>query len=262
MSVAFPPAGVDLSAASDHCPGRHTPFLLEHCTWLWLDQAVPLVHCRFDLAAYRDSLFEQLQIPLPDAIGNCAIRRRAEFLAGRYCATRALQHLGLQDNFVDIGERRNPVWPRGFTGSISHSHGEAVAVVMHQGINGRPPASQLRGLGVDIEKTVSRKTAANIGRRVLTSAERQLLATSGLSPELSLTLAFSAKESFFKASYPAVKRYLDFDAVSVTDIDPQLRCLKLRINQPLHRRLPPGREVEVCCQMLEADRIMTWVIVD
>ncbi|MBR9909210.1 MAG: 4'-phosphopantetheinyl transferase superfamily protein [Gammaproteobacteria bacterium] len=237
------------------------PFLQENCSWLWHGRAVPLVHCSFDISRYRDTLFDELQIPLPASIRQSVLRRRAEYLAGRYCALRALDLLCLQPVSVGRDKLGIPTWPQGFTGSISHCRGQAVALVVQQDHAGRAGKAHWPGLGIDIEEIVPAETAANIECRLLDRAERAILDGASVSRQLLLTLMFSAKESFFKAAYPVVGRYFDFDAVSVIHIEPRLSSLRLRINQPLHSSLPTGRELDVSCQLLATQYVMTRVFI-
>ncbi len=54
--------------------------------------------------------------------------------------------------------------------------------------------------GVDIEEIFSAQTATELTDNIITPAEHERLADCGLAFSLALTLAFSAKESAFKAS--------------------------------------------------------------
>ncbi|MBA1838730.1 enterobactin synthase subunit EntD, partial [Escherichia coli] len=81
-----------------------------------------------------------------------------------------------------------PVWPAGVYGSISHCGTTALAVVSRQPI------------GIDIEEIFSAQTARELTDNIITPAEHKRLADCGLAFPLALTLAFSAKESAFKAS--------------------------------------------------------------
>jgi 4'-phosphopantetheinyl transferase EntD len=56
-----------------------------------------------------------------------------------------------------------------------------------------------------------------------------------------LTLVFSAKESFFKAAFPQVKAYFDFDAVKVFEIDLQQRVVRFSCTQNLSAGLWQGQ---------------------
>jgi 4'-phosphopantetheinyl transferase EntD len=82
-----------------------------------------------------------------------APQRLAEFAQGRWHARGALALLGAAGASVPMACDRSPVWPRGFTGSISHVPqdrgtgwpGHLVAVAAR--------AAHCGGLGVDLERT-------------------------------------------------------------------------------------------------------------
>ena len=50
-----------------------------------------------------------------------ATRRQREFAEGRACARTLLDRFGNWEE-VGVAEDRSPIWPHGFTGSISHSN--------------------------------------------------------------------------------------------------------------------------------------------
>ena len=102
-----------------------------------------------------------------------------------------------------IGELRQPVWPAGVYGSISHCGTTALAVVSRQPI------------GIDIEEIFSAQTARELTDNIITPAEHERLAECGLTFSLALTLAFSAKESAFKASEIQTDAdFLDYQIIS------------------------------------------------
>jgi 4'-phosphopantetheinyl transferase EntD len=70
-------------------------------------------------------------------------RRRAEFTTGRACARRALAELGVAPAAILSGDRREPLWPDGVVGAITHCAGFRAAAV------GR--ATDYRSIGIDAE---------------------------------------------------------------------------------------------------------------
>jgi enterobactin synthetase component D len=136
-----------------------------------------------------DSFHEHdlLWLPHHSQLQSCGRKRKAEHLAGRIAAVHALREFGLK-TVPGIGTQRQPVWPQGLFGSISHSASTALAVVSRQPV------------GIDIEAIFTPQTATELASSIVTHAEKELLANSGLSIEQALTLAFSAKESAFKAT--------------------------------------------------------------
>jgi 4'-phosphopantetheinyl transferase EntD len=125
--------------------------------------------------------------------------RRADFAAGRTAARRALGALGIEPRAIPSGERRAPVWPEGTVGSISHSGGWAVAAVAR--------SSDVFALGLDIE------VAAPLPEDVeaLVVGPRDRLGSSNYRA----TIAFSAKESVYKALQPARGWLLEFADVEL-----------------------------------------------
>src|SRR5208282_5779110 len=56
-------------------------------------------------------------------LGRSVPKRAQEFAAGRVCARRALAELGVVDFPLRVGEDREPLWPEGTVGSITHTTG-------------------------------------------------------------------------------------------------------------------------------------------
>lgn len=139
----------------------------------------------FDPASCHDH--DLLWLPHHAQLLSSGRKRKAEHLAGRIAAVHALREFGLK-TVPGIGTQRQPVWPQGLFGSISHSASTALAAVSRQPV------------GIDIEAIFTPQTATELASSIVTHAEKELLANSGLSIEQALTLAFSAKESAFKAT--------------------------------------------------------------
>ena len=184
----------------------------------------------FDLTAYHDALYGVLGIEFPSLLQRAVPKRKAEFLAGRYLTSLALQGLVGGRPVIGIGEHRQPLWPSPVCGSLSHTT-DAVGCVL----------STASGvcLGIDIENVLTTKTANNIADSIIDPTERAVFAQCDTSFELCLTAVFSAKESLFKALYPTVGAYFDFKAARLTVLDFAHRKLVLELTQDLglrHRR--------------------------
>src|SRR5215469_8800536 len=83
-------------------------------------------------------------LPAEEAsLGDAAARRRAEFATARDCARRALRRLGAPDGAILRGSKREPVWPRGIVGSITHCAGYRAAAVAR--------AAEILTVGIDAE---------------------------------------------------------------------------------------------------------------
>lgn len=97
---------------------------------------------------------------------------------------------------------RAPVWPKGFVGSISHTHDWVWAATAS--------TSTTRSLGIDVEKIVDAETAEEIQSVVATPQELERLEQLAGSHETGLTLAFSAKEAVYKCIAPLGVKWLNF----------------------------------------------------
>ncbi|MCO6058585.1 4'-phosphopantetheinyl transferase superfamily protein [Pseudomonas sp. MOB-449] len=194
--------------------------------------------CRFDPALLAADDFPRCAIPAPANIQRAVAKRQTEFLAGRLCARAALLALTGRADVPALGEDRAPVWPAGITGSISHSHGLATALVARN--------TQWRGLGLDLEEPLSAERALRLAEEILTPAELQRL--DGLPPDQQarrITLTFSLKESLFKALYPIVQKRFYFHDAELLDCDDARARLKLLID--LSAEWKAGTELEGWC---------------
>ena len=162
-----------------------------------------------------------LWLPHHDKLSNAVTKRKAEHLAGRIAAREALRFHGITDYVPGIGLHREPCWPPGFTGSITHSGNIALATVMVDS-----PLMPV-GIGIDYEEIITPAMAQNIYGGIIDSAERERLTASPFPFHYALTLAFSAKESLFKALFRHVGRYFDFSAVAISKIDDEQLTLTL-----------------------------------
>lgn len=160
--------------------------------------------CQFDLSLYTDDMFEEYGIARPEKLNKAIEKRKAEYIAGRYCAHQSLTQLsGHSPVAIDNTEDRSPVWPEGYVGSITHSKGFASAVVAKQ--------KDIRSIGIDSEKFISEKTANNIQTHILTETETFADNVCVSDDFITyLTIVFSAKESLFKSLHPLTKQFFDF----------------------------------------------------
>ncbi len=187
----------DAQPAGQNAGMTHTLIPPQGCSqarsdWLWPADAngLSLQRCQFDPGRLDGNDFARLGI---SAIQGVA-KRQMEYLAGRYCAAVALQSFGCL-KVPERGADRAPLWPADFSGSISHSHGVALAVVGRQ--------SAWRSLGLDLEARLSDERARRLCAEILTPAEQQRLQTlPGDAQATRVSLTFSLKESLFKALYP------------------------------------------------------------
>jgi enterobactin synthetase component D / holo-[acyl-carrier protein] synthase len=137
-------------------------------------------------------------------IANAHPQRRAEFATARRCAHRALDALGVPPAPIPAGASREPVWPEGIVGSITHCPGYHAAAV------GR--SRRYLSLGIDAEPDM--RLPNGVFEEICLPRERTRLGDSGCRhPDRPL---FSAKESVYKTWFPVARRWLGFDQVLVT----------------------------------------------
>jgi 4'-phosphopantetheinyl transferase EntD len=129
--------------------------------------------------------------------------RRREFACGRWCARNALKRFGIHDFPLRRGPHREPIWPAGIVGSITHTSGVCAAAAAS--------AKRYFGLGLDVEP--DKELEQRLVERVSTANERSYAGF--LLPELSARLVFSAKEAVYKCQFYLTRRFLDFNDVSI-----------------------------------------------
>ena len=137
-------------------------------------------------------------------LGKAVPGRVRDFAMGRTCARQALRRLGLPEATILRGPRREPKWPPGVVGSITHCRGYCAAAVALQhdvltvGIDAEPDAELPHGVLDEIaleeeQAWVAHAPDAMHWDRVL----------------------FSAKESVYKAWFPLTGQWLGFKDVMV-----------------------------------------------
>lgn len=171
-----------------------------------------VANCWFDISRFDDDLFIKENIFLPATVKCSTGKRRAEYFAGRYLAKQCLTEMGIQQFNVFSDSNRCPIWPEHLLGSISHSNDSAVCIVAKK--------KDYVAVGVDTENWVVQANAAEeLGNVVLDQRERWLVNTMSEGLDKYFTHIFSAKESIFKALYPAVGRYFNFSAAKLISMD-------------------------------------------
>lgn len=191
-----------------------------------------MAKCQFSINNYSKDIFKILGIKYPTPLINASIRRQAEFLAGRVSAKKAMEMLDFPYSHIDINNNRAPIWPSGLVGSISHHKNSACCVVAL--------TKNYRGVGVDIEICMNSDAAAEAMDLILDSEEQKFLSRQPIAFEFLVTLAFSAKESLFKALFPEVNRYFDFLEARIISLDIQNGRLVLQLKTNLTPILHSG----------------------
>lgn len=239
----------------------------------FLDQSAKdyaAVELAFDVTSYNDSEYKNLGIFFPEVIAKSVIKRKAEFLAGRYAALQCFkklrtvinmhEHFSFADNFdLQIGMHRYPLWPQKFIGSISHTNSSACALVTS--------IDNYQGVGIDIEDWLPSSSYNQIAPLVLAgndySIVRNFSHVKHLSFQRILTLIFSAKESLFKALYPSVGHYFDFKDAEVTKFDCKQGFLWIRLLKSLGAQPWLHKYAEHKVQFfLRKDNVYTYVLLE
>jgi 4'-phosphopantetheinyl transferase EntD len=179
-------------------------------------------------------------------VARAVEKRRREFTAGRTCARRALARLDRPDFPVLMGPRREPLWPPGIVGAITHCPGYCAAAVAR--------GADVRSLGIDAE--LRAPLPSGVAELVCTETERRWSAA--LPGEHWGALLFSAKEAVYKAWYPVARRWLDYQDAELT-VDPATGCFTARIlldgvDDVFPWNPLPGRFA------LDAERVFTAVV--
>ena len=236
----------------------------------WDDAEAPAaVLIAYDAELFEVGAFARHWVVMPASVRRSVKKRQAEFFMGRLAGGEAIaafvrrgrEHPSPMNRVlpqeragrveIGIGASREPLWPEGIVGSISHAGRYAAAVAAR--------ATEVRGIGIDIECRMGAQTRESVENTVLNPAEKTLLrGLAGEVPyEMLLTIAFSAKESFFKGCFATVGSYFDFDAVELTALDIAGGALELVLTRALVAPLPQGRRFTLRHQLIDADTTIT-----
>ena len=160
-------------------------------------------------------------------------KRRREFERGRAAARMALNELGHGEPAILVGPHREPLWPDGVVGSITHAGGYALAAVANREGCG--------GVGLDPEE---RRVFPELRAEVAHGGEvawMQRLAES--ERERTAFELFSAKEAIYKAFFPRVGHFFGFEAV---ELAPARGGFTARLVELLDAQYPPTRTFDIC----------------
>ncbi len=175
--------------------------------------------------------------PLSEAeaaiVARAVESRRQEFGVGRACARRALGRLGIAVHTIGSHPERDPVWPDGVVGSITHtvdSSGRlrcAVAVAS---------ATVAAGIGIDAEP------ATPLDAELMTLVCRPGEVAPGDAE--AAKIVFCAKEALYKAIFPLTRRFLEFSDVETMVSLPTGTFLARAVTDAGGPRFPEGHSVE------------------
>lgn len=219
-------------------------------TTLLANPWLSLTEIRFDVQQFYPALFAFYHIPQPAHLSQAVIKRRAEYLASRYAARVALASSGIVDFTLENDADRAPMWPRGIIGSLSHTAQRAVIISAAD----RPQ----RLAGVDVEQLMKADNALELSEMIVSASELHHLRQCGLPLTTALTLAFSLKESLYKALYPHLRQFMDFHSAEVTKLDGETGEACLRLTRSFSAEFPAGRQFSGYFQQ-QQDEIITLV---
>jgi len=151
-------------------------------------------------------------------ITNAVDKRKREFRAGRHSAHQALQVLGVVNCTIPKGPHREPQWPAGFVGSISHTEKLCSVVICSK--------QHALSLGHDVEYATK---LTHDTLPLICSADEQLQLNRYKDfPAPLCKIIFSAKESLHKTYFPLNTHMLDFLDARIT-LDVQQQSFKAEV---------------------------------
>ena len=124
------------------------------------------------------------------------------------------------------------------------------------------PLGPYRGAGIDIESVMTAESWRGMIDIVLSDAEIvRMRAMAHAAPySVLMALVFSAKESFYKAMFSTVKRFLDFNTIVLTGIDTRQRTLSFRIADPLCAQLQGSELCQISYAIIDERTVCTAFI--
>ena len=228
-------------------------FNIQKQVYWWPIEQGAIFFCEYLREDFRKSLFDEFSIPFADNLHRAVEKRQAEYLAGRYCAKNALRAINADVPIISSGKHREPLWPVGVVGSISHSSDTAVACVSK--------SPRILGIGIDLEKTIDSETCNKIERMILTDRDRKNMSHLIMPKEKYFSLVFSLKESFFKAAFNQVGEYFDFDAISIIELNETEFFARFIINRDLSEKLKKGDILTGLYKQLTEKLVVTVIFI-
>jgi|SRR5690606_11759205 len=149
-------------------------------------------------------MWETPATPREEALIERAVeKRKREFRAGRHAAHALFKRLGIDHPDLLKGAQREPAWPAGWVGSISHTDGLCAVALVDTG--------HAQGIGLDVELA----TPLNPELRELICRPEELAQINALRQQIGAgwpleKLVFSAKECIHKVYFPQNFHTLDF----------------------------------------------------
>jgi enterobactin synthetase component D / holo-[acyl-carrier protein] synthase len=144
------------------------------------------------------------------SISHCSEKRIQDFTRGRACARRALGELSIWNFSLLAGAKREPIWPEGIAGSITHTAGFAAAAAARR--------AEIASVGLDCE--IIESVNEELWCRICTTTEQARLARVPIAERgRQAALIFAAKEAFYKCQFPVSRQWVGFEDVDIEPTD-------------------------------------------
>ena len=211
------------------------------------------VACRYSVDRYAQEQFKHYGVRHPAFLERAQPKRAVEYLAGRYCAQRALHTLTGCEMAVGAYADRSPLWPEFVVGSITHSDNYAAAMVARK--------EHFSGVGIDCEPVFDSRAHKRLEANILSPVELERIDDSPADRQQLITIIFSAKESIYKASYPLTRGFMYFHDCEFQSIDNETVCFMLLtgLERGQHSKALRSKTLIVVDYVLQAQMVITNV---
>jgi 4'-phosphopantetheinyl transferase EntD len=183
-------------------------------------------------------------------ISGAVAKRRTEFATVRRCARTAMRRLGLTPAAILPGPLGAPVWPPAVVGSMTHCDGYLAAALAMK--------TEVITIGIDAEPNLP--LPAGVAEIVTSPQDLRMLADLGRRDQKICwdRLAFTIKESIYKAWFPLTRKWLDFKEAEIW-IDPGDRTFTtcLHAAPPVS---PSGEVIEFSGRWLASENLLIAAI--
>lgn len=232
------------------------PFLLQCSVWRTYKPDLIIAGALFSAEHFTQNLFEEYAIAQSINLDQAVIKRKAEHLAGRYCAKQALeQHFEENQVICDIpsGKHREPIWPASVLGSITHTNTYALCAI--------GDSKDFLGIGIDMEEILEINLAKELAEQIHNKQELKLLTINNFPSNFATTLLFSAKESIFKALYNNVSEYFGFEVARLSNVIPAKRSLTFSLDKKFCDKYKLVSHID-CTYSLFENKVLTMCVVN
>lgn len=138
---------------------------------------------------------------------SAVTKRKHEFSTGRLCSRKVLEQLNQPACPILIGAKREPIWPQGITGSISHDGDHCIVSA----------ASKIDVYSIGVDLALAEPLNENLIKMICTKEDIRCIQSLGESKFAMdpYKLIFSIKEAVYKCLFPIVNEFFDFQDVSI-----------------------------------------------